>query len=100
MTFKDQAAADLPTFLNVDEFAESVDIDGSAVYCVLEGNGDTEAPQDGVIDQDTLLYCKVSAFTELPVVGQRLTIDDEQANVIAVDQDQGLLILRLRWYNS
>lgn len=100
MTLREQFATDLPTFLNVDEFGESVDIDGSAVTCVLEGNGDTEAPQDGVINRDTLLRARASAFAVVPRVGQRITVAGEQADVIAADDDMGIVTLQLRWLDS
>lgn len=100
MTFRAQATADLSTFLNVDEFGESVDIDGAQVDCVLEGNGDTAAPQDGVINRDTLLRARTADFAVVPRVGQRITVDGEQADVIAAADDQGLLTLQLRWLDS
>ena len=99
MTLREQVITDLPTFLNVDEFGEAVDIDGSEVICVLDGNGDTEASDEGVINQDTLLYCR-AADIERPVVGQRLVIDEEPADVIAVDDHQDMLVIRLRWFDS
>jgi hypothetical protein len=100
MTFREQVAEDLSTFLNVDEFADSVDIDGVTVACVMDGNGDTEAPQDGVINQDTLLYLRASDLDPAPVVGQRITIDGKPSDVIAVDEDREMLIVRVRWFDS
>jgi hypothetical protein len=100
VTLREQVATDLPTFLNVDEFGESIEVDGLPVTCVLDGAGDTEAPQDGVFNRDELMYVRASEFDVVPVVGQRLTIDDEQADVIAVSEDQGMLVIRLRWFDS
>lgn len=100
MTLKEQLTADLTTFLNVDEFGELVDIDGEPVTCVFDGNGDTEGNQDGITDVDTIAYAKASDFSTRPVVGQRLTIDEEQAQVIAVDEQGEILVIRLRWYDS
>lgn len=100
MTFKEQATADLPTFLNVDEFADTADIDGVAVACVFDGEGDTVGSQDGIVNVDEVLYARAVDFETLPVVGQRLTIDDEQADVVAVSEDQGIVKIRLRWFDS
>ena len=101
MTFREQAAADLPTFLNVEEFADTVEIDGvGSVACVVEGNGDTEATEDGVINQDTLLHVRASDFERIPKVGQRLVLDERKGDVIGVSEDQGLLELRVRWWDS
>jgi hypothetical protein len=100
VTFREQATEDLPTFLNVDEFADTVEFDGVAVACVVEGNGDTDATEDGVINRDTLYHARASDFEVIPVVGQRLTIDDDKGDVIAVSEDQGILEIRVRWFDS
>jgi len=101
VTFKDLAAADLATFLNVNEFADSLDIDGSSVAGVLMND---EAPgpaeDDGVTQLEQTLYARAADFDQAPVVRQRLTVNDRQANVVRVDQDQGMLIIRLRWFDS
>lgn len=100
MTFKDQFAEDLPTFLNVDEFADSVNFDGVTMACVLEGNGDTVGGPDGVINQDIVVRTREANFAAVPVVGQRVELDGEPADVIAVNDDQGMLEIRLRWWDS
>lgn len=100
MTFKDQVAADLPTFLNVEEFGDVVDIDGHQVACVQEGNGDTQDSREGVTNVDTVLFAMASAFYRVPVVGQRITVDDRPADVVAISEDQGMLTIRLRWWDS
>ncbi len=102
MTFKEQATADLSTFLNVDEFADRVDIDGDQVVCSIEGNGDTVGDQDGVTNVDTVIYVKTADFYEdkHPVVGQRVKVNGRPANVIGVVDDQGILAIRLQWMAS
>ena len=101
MTFKDQATADLPTFVNVEEFGETVFTDGESVACVLEGNDDTEGNGEGVIDRDTIIRAPASSFYKVPVIGQRISMDDDrQADVIAVSEDQGMVAMRVRWLDS
>ncbi len=100
MTLREQVTADLSAFLNADEFGEVVDIDGSAVTCVFDPVVETPASQEGVLNQDRTISARASDFAEQPVVGQRLTIAGEQANVVAVDEQQGMLVIRLRWFNS
>lgn len=99
MALRDQIAADLPTFLNVGEFGDTVKIDGVAMACVLV---DDEAPgdQDGVSVLESTLYVRASDFAAAPVVRQRLTVGKRQADIIRVDEEQGLLVLHLRWNNS
>ncbi len=100
MTFRDQATADLPTFINVDEFGDIVSIDGVAVACVREDNGDTQGTGDGVINQDTIIRARTSSFYNTPVVGQRFKIDDRQGDVVGVLEAQGIVELRIRWLDS
>jgi hypothetical protein len=100
VTFATQVIADLSTFLNVDEFGESVDLDGQPVTCVFDGNGDTESSHEGVTDVDTIAYVRMTDIEARPVVGQRLTLGDDQADVVGVDEQNGLYVLRLRWYDS
>jgi len=104
VTFRTQATADLSTFVNVDEFGVSVDIDGNTVVCVLE---DEENPSsgDGVTSRESNLYARASQFFKYPEVGNRITITEaekepRQANVVRVAEEQELLILRLRWFES
>lgn len=104
MTFRAQAIADLPTFTNVDEMGDTVtlEIDGQtvSVACVVEGEGDTQDSRDGVINRDTLLYVRESDLPSVPAVRQRIVMDGEQADVMAVSEDLGLLEIRLRWLDS
>lgn len=99
MSFRDQAIADLPTFINVDEFGDTLEIDGAAMACVLV-NDEAPTGMDGVTVLESTLYVRASDFVEPPVVRQRMTVGGKQANVIRVDQEQGMLVIRLQWYNS
>jgi hypothetical protein len=101
MTFKEQATADIATFLNVDEFASIAEINGEQVACVLEGNDDTQASEPGVINVDTLLHARASDFHgHLPTVGSRITVDDRPGDVTGVVEEQGFVHIRLRWLDS
>jgi hypothetical protein len=99
VTFKEQLTADLPVFVNPDEFADTIDIDGEAVSCVLD---DQESPAafDGVATQESTLYALTSSFYKMPVVRQRVKVNDRQADITKVVDDQGILIISLRWWNS
>ncbi len=101
VTFKDQAALDLPTFLNDEEFADRLSIDGGEeVACVLEGAGDTEGGELGVIGRDVLMHVRTADFYAQPVVGLRLAVNEQQYDVIGINEEQGILELRLRWLDS
>jgi hypothetical protein len=99
MSLRDQVIADLPTFLDVGEFGDTVDIDGIAMACVLV-NDDAPTDDVGVEVLESTLYARASDFVQLPVVRQRLTVGTRQANVTRVDEEQGMLVVRLRWFDS
>jgi hypothetical protein len=100
VSFKDQAALDLLTFVNVNEFGDTVNIDGEPVACVLEGNDDTTGSDVGVTDVDTILHARASDFYKVPSVGQRISVDERLANVVGVAENQGAHTLRLKWQDS
>jgi hypothetical protein len=106
MTFRDQAIADLPAFLNVVEFGDTITIGAAAdplhgvpMACVLVND---EAPTDdeGVSMLESTLYARASDFAAPPVVRQRLAVGARLATIIRVDEEQGMLVIRLRWFNS
>ena len=99
MSFKEQAIADFSTFLNVEEFGDTVDFDGVPMACV---HVDDEAPStgEGITALESTLTTEASNFDTIPVVRQRVTIDGEQATVTRVDEEQGLVVLRLSWYEG
>lgn len=99
MSFRDQAIADLPTFVNVDEFGDTIAIDGVAMACVLV-NDETANSADGVSTLESTLYVRASDFVEAPVVRQRMTIGARKANVVRVNEEQGMLEIRLQWFDS
>lgn len=98
MTFKAAALADLPTFLNVSEFADTVDIDGVPLRCVLDETETTHSAE-GVTLRESTLRVRVSDLA-MPVVDQRMEIGEALANVVNVDEEQGMWVIRLRWFDS
>lgn len=97
-SFKDQLAADLRTFVNVEEFAAPIEIDGETVDCILDETDGTHTAE-GVFKQSFTLYLKADDLTA-PTVGQRMTIDGREADVTGVSEDDGLLTIRARWFDS
>lgn len=99
MAFRDQVIADLPTFLNVGEFGDTIAIDCVPMACVLVND---EAPTDdeGVSVLESTLLARAADFAVEPEVRQRLSVGDRQANVTRVDEEQGMLVIRLRWFDS
>lgn len=99
MTLKEQVIADMPAFFNVDEFGEVVDVDGVSMTCVLDGEA-TDIVPDGLENIGTVLMTRASNFEEMPVVNQRMEIDEKPALVTAVDEQQGVAVIRLQWLGS
>lgn len=99
MAFRDQAIADLPTFLNVGEFGDALDIDGVTMACVLV-NDEAPTSDDGVSVLESTLYVSAANFAVEPEVRQRMSVGGRQANVVRVDEEQGMLGIHLRWFES
>lgn len=99
MSFRDQAIADLPTFVNVDEFGDTREVNGVTMACVLV-NDEAPTGMDGVTVLESTLYARASDFLSPPAVRERMSIDARLANVIRVDEEQGMLVIRLQWFNS
>ncbi len=100
MDLRDQVTSDLPTFLNVAEFADTVTIDGEEVACVLVKDETTQSAE-GVTALESTLYVRQSDLFTPPEVRERVQInDDRQANVLRVDNEQGMWVVRLQWFNS
>lgn len=100
MSFRDQAIADLPAFTNVDEFGETISIDGTPMACVLVNDEASNNAQDGLSFLESTLYVKASDLPAKPEVRERMSIGDRLANVTRVDEEQGMLVIRLQWNES
>lgn len=112
MGFKEQIAADRSAvFLNTAEFGEPRSINGAAaVATVLEavdlsvrGSGSDAGRAvegDGVYSSESVLHARVEDLEAVPVIGQRLSVDGRAANVLHVATEEGMLAIRLHWYES
>lgn len=102
MTFQAQLAADLATFLNPGEFGAVRDVDGREVPCVLEENtlDLADMAMEGVYVSEFKLYLRTADVVAVPVITQRMSIAGKQATVVHVDEEMGMLTIRLRWFES
>lgn len=100
MSLKEQLAADVSAvFLNTSEFADTIEVDGEAVSCILD---DTRAPQgtiDGVTLYDATLHVPTAAI-DFPVINQRMVVDGRDATVVGTEENGAILSIRLRWFES
>ena len=86
MPFKEQVADDIDVFLDMDEFAEEHDLNGTATVAIVQsptakerfsGTARSYDVYDGVTGTDVVVYCRANALPEIPVEGQRFTLDGE-----------------------
>ena len=108
MTFKESLYKDLPTFLNVDEFATThkltvrgvdyLDIECSVDKNIIDSASEKRAgssyDREGVFIRQVKLFVK-SSDIEKPVEGEQLYIDDEMYIVSNVSDNIGMLEIDL-----
>jgi len=108
MTFKEQLAADISTFLNPDEFGEeySVEMGGSeaaAVVGVLEDEEETQptlSPADGVYLALKRFHCRLSDLPMAPKIGREISVNGDRYQVLDIGRSAGMCVLRLEAYQS
>ncbi|MGG4452327.1 hypothetical protein [Brevibacillus porteri] len=103
MSLKDIMATDLAVFLNIDEFADEIDIDGKKITGLIDpveiggGNRSYSYPShDREYTEEIKLFVKRSDFTFIPPIGHTLKINKKMYVVVAppVNSD-GVLEIRL-----
>jgi len=96
-TLRDFLASDMDTFLNTDELAESHDIDGKQVDCIIDGDifKGRQSPLDGVYVSSIMLFVRLSDIGERPVVRQHLHLDGELYLVTNCNLVGGMLEITL-----
>ena len=103
--FKEMVASDIDkVFLNLDEFAEEHDLNGTTCSCILQ---DVSVAEDLSIDQQMaqsypglygsrlLVNCKTADLPESPVTDQRFRVDGRLYIVESCDSDMGMLTIQL-----
>lgn len=103
ISFKEQLEADLDIFINADEFAETHNINGQDVICVLEGlttkeqitKANNTPAFDGISGVTRILHIKATDLSERVVHGNAIEVDGEIYRVGDVVEDMGLLTVTL-----
>lgn len=103
MNFKEQLNKDLDdVFLNLDEFAERVNLNGVEIKAILEtvkyepfsvNNNDSSIL--GLSNSYVKLYYKADATAEIFFVSQQITVNEEYYTVEYIEKEQGMNILTL-----
>lgn len=99
MSFKTQIAKDIAkAFLNADEFADTHDIDGVSVVCVIDTDILHERStlvSDAVFGNQIALHVSASALSDKPVHNQLMRIDDGLYLVREVAENMGMYTITL-----
>lgn len=109
MTFKESLYKDLPTFLNVNEFADKhkltvrgvdyLDVECSVDKDIIDSANVKQASsrydREGVFERQIKLFVK-SADIEKPVEDEQLFIDEEMYIVTNVSENIGMLEIDLQ----
>ena len=103
--FKDAVAADMDAvFLNMDEFAEEHDLNGTVCTCIVESPTRRERFQldknhegYGVVHGAVaIVHAKKSDVGEVPAEGERFDLDGEIHYVASCVEHMGMLSIELR----
>lgn len=94
-SFKDFISNDLDTFVNTDEFAVDISIEGENVSVVLDDETMIERqlakPIEGALHKEELFfYLKVSALTFYPRPDNIVIFDKVHWRIVDVQEDMGL----------
>lgn len=103
ISFKEQLEADLDIFINADEFAETHNINGQDVICVLEGLTTKEqitkangTPAfDGISALTRVLHIKTADLPERMAHGNVVELDGETFRVGDAVEDNGITTITL-----
>lgn len=91
--------------INPAEFAGLIDgtphtLNGVSVPCIVDDDTAEDHTAEGVFIDEFLLYVETRHLSPIPVPTQRLVIDGRKASVIHVDDTDGQLVIRLKWFDS
>lgn len=106
ISFKEQVEKDNgDTFLNLSEFGEEHELNGTLCHCILQGDTIQQALSIGegiskayptIYGADLTVNVKaVDLAEEVPVYGQLFSVDEETYLVQSVREDMGMLTIGL-----
>ena len=105
MNFKDLVASDNSNvFLNMAEFAETHDLNGTECTCILQDESVVEEvltadrfsqSYGGLYGSRILVNVKTEDLPEVPVEGQTFYVDDKLYMVESSANDMGMLTIQL-----
>lgn len=98
VSFKEVVAQDIGLFLNAEEFAEPLQIDGRPVTAVLDQVMDSKHPlayAEGVSLVTHVLFVSEAELGRAPEQNQRMNIGGSRYRVDKVGEEMGMLTIYL-----
>lgn len=104
MTFKDQIKLDLHIFLNLDEFADVHNLNGTECNAVIQAPTARESfmtsgshiADDGISGMSVFVHCRSEDLPELPHQGNVFMLDSEPYVVHQCVEEDGMASIELR----
>ncbi len=100
MGFKEDIAADLDqVFLDTDEFAQEVQVDGRTLTAIVNSQGIKPDENPGINLSEVELHVRATEFDPLPRVGQKINYNgQDEWVVVQVRPSAGLLTIVMQRY--
>ncbi|WP_372713338.1 hypothetical protein [Ilyobacter sp.] len=102
MSFKEMIAEELDIFLDLDEFGEEINIDGTTFTAIkstgtedITGAYDEEL-KEGVYKKVTTLYIKTSDIQDIYEQGKKVELDGLPYTVYSSDDQDGITEIKLQ----
>jgi hypothetical protein len=101
MSFKEQIAADMAAFLNVDEFGQIHNIDGNEILLVSDSDltkSRTNSQSnnfDGIYTGEIAIFVRAADLSSRPVFGQLMRLDGKPYIVSECNENFGILEIKL-----
>jgi hypothetical protein len=106
MNFKEALEDDMEVFFNLDEFAETRNIDGTEMSIVIDEDKLEELKVsrdihiEGIHEARLLIYVKKNEFGGKPAVNAIIEVDDKSYRVIDSSEVSGVITIILGWYEE
>ena len=103
ISFKEQVKTDLDVFISMEEFAETHNINGEDIVCVLQGlttkeqitQANNTPAFDGISGISRVLHIKSTDLAEPVIQGNVMEVDGEMFRIGEVVEDMGLTTINL-----
>jgi len=103
VALKDRFSSDLDIFFNINEFAETIEINGVDMK-IIRDNEELKKrnlrSSDGVYIGEVLLYVKKSDYGIQPAIGEIVLFGGRKKRIVNVDEEESAYIIVLEEFLS